>query len=272
MSRKRAPPDPDATSERPNAKRHLNSALAAELQTLRISGNRDAASPPRHFFGASVTSSPFLTSSNPARFPTNYGNQTFPQHPFGQGSGVDLGTDFADTLVDEPFMSSSREPTPNPEVSTPGSSSSSSMSMALDDMDECDSGEFASHPIRLETSNDDVVVEDMEAPLNDENRLVVYRPPVKTSSDAFSRMNACLPDGRYLVRNPKTDEWIVKEVQHDRCKRKLALVPWRGGAKKLCDGAHRPAAVIQMPWHDSHPAVVDPEQDPEQVMEIEDIS
>lgn len=142
------------------------------------------------------------------------------------------------------------------------------MSMSLDEMEEGESRGFATYPVRLETSNGDIIVEDMEAPLSDENRLVVYRPPVKTSSEALSKLNACLPDGRYVLRNPKTDEWIVKEAQYDRYKRKLALVPWRGDVKKLCDSMHRPASVIPMPWHDSHPTVIDPEQ----VMEIEESS
>lgn len=140
--------------------------------------------------------------------------------------------------------------------------------MALDDMQEEEACDFVTYPVRLETTSDDIVVEDMEAPPSDENRLVVYRPPVKTSSEALSKLNACLPDGRYVLRNPKTDEWIVKEAQNDRYKRKLAVVPWRGDVKKICDNGHRPASVIPMPWHDSHLSVVDPEQ----VMEIEDIS
>lgn len=274
MARKRAPPDKDTSVEGPSAKRHLNAALAAELQTLRISANRDAAPPPpppRHAFGASVASSPFLTSSQPTRFPTNNPTQPVPQYPFGQGSGVDLGTDFADTLVSEPFTSSTATTEPGvtqPEVIIPSSSTSSDMSMALDDITETEPTDFVQYPVRLESSNDDIIVEDMEAIPTQENRLVVYRPPVKISPEAISKINACLPDGRYLVRNPKTDEWLIKEARQDRCKRKLALVPWSGGVKKFCDSSHKPAAVIPMPWHDSRPTIGDPEQ----IMEIEDIS
>lgn len=147
--------------------------------------------------------------------------------------------------------------------------------MILDDdndryMRDCESvhvKDYEASHMRPETSNDDVIVEDIDAPIGEENRLVVYRPPVKTSAAGFSELSGLLPNGQYFVRNRGADEWVLKEVQNDRNKRKLALVPWRGGTKRFCDSVQKHAVVIPMPWHESTP-----EADAEQVMEIEDIS
>lgn len=262
MSRKRPLP----VSDNPGAKRHLNAALAAELQTLRISHDLAAqhGQPEQNAFGTPVNSSPFLTTSPGFRAaPQPYNSNEPKLFASNVSDGVRFGTDFADALSDSSFYQPQQ-----PEVMSPESSMSSLPVLSDDgEMSEIDEPRFL--PPRLETSNDDVVVEDMEP--TTENRVVVYRPPVNSSPNTLARINACLPDGSYVFRNPRTDEWIVHEAHSDRMKRKLALVPWRGDLKKVRDTLTKPAKVIPMPWHG--PGTSQPNRDETiETMEIEDIS
>lgn len=131
-------------------------------------------------------------------------------------------------------------------------------------------------------TNDDVVVEectdDQVQHVSPENRLIIYRPPVRMTAKSLAKLNSQLPEGRFVFRNPRTDEWIMTEPPTESLKRKLALVPWRGDAKRvLYDTAATPSKVIPMPWHDttytkSNALAADyrsPFDDKEQIMEID---
>lgn len=260
MSRKR----PQLSTEAPAAKRHLNAALAAELQTLRISrGTAHPIPPARRLFGASVAPSPFLTPFS-TRIAPQYTNDSDEKQ---SSQGMRFGSEFAESL--SRVTSETDKEAIAPEVVMPmsPSSSSSSVSMAVD---EDVAGRKGSISPPLEDSGEsEIIVEDVEAPADSENRLVVYRPPVRTPSTALSRLNARLPEGQYLLRNPRADEWIVREAQNESVKRKLALVPWMGDVKKICGFQRSPAKVIPMPWRDSQATVVEIDNDD---MEIEDVS
>lgn len=260
MSHKRS----QLSAETPAAKRYLNSALAAELQTLRISrGNARVVSPTRHVFGASVTPSPFLTPLAIRVAPPSSDGQVDKQVLHS----MRFGTAFAESLSNA--ASEMGKGVTVSEVTTPGSpsSSSSSLSMAVD---ENVVGRENDVSVALDDGGEGgITIEDMEPPVDSENRLVVYRPPVRTPMAVMSRVNACLPEGQYLMRNPRADEWVVREAQSERVKRKLALVPWKGDIKKICDIQRCPAKVIPMPWRNSEATVEELDDDN---MEIEDVS
>lgn len=178
-----------------------------------------------------------------------------------------FGNEFAESLSNVTSETDKKAAAPEVVLPKSPSSSSSSVSMAVDE-------DVAETKGSLSSSLDDggeseIIVEDMEAPSDSENRLIVYRPPVRTPTTVLSRLNARLPDKQYLLRNPRTDEWIVREAHNESVKRKLALVPWTGDVKKICDFQRSPAKVIPMPWRDSQTTVVELDNDD---MEIEDVS
>lgn len=240
MSRKRTLHPTDT----PLAKRYLNGALAAELRGLRISGAPTQSEPSvRNAFGVSFAPSTFYTPN----FNSDSISPPFTHYP----NGVAFGDDFVRSLQAEPTPLSQKVPeAPQPVVIDPDSSDSSSGSAAMDGV------EYEHGQIQNEVSEsvvDDVTVEECGTEPNSENRLIVYRPPVRTNRNLVSHLNAALPDTRSILRNPKTDEWMfVARSRPDNAKRKLALVPWEGDRqKKLCDSLRRPSRVIPMPWHDN---------------------
>ncbi|PXF48165.1 hypothetical protein BWQ96_02117 [Gracilariopsis chorda] len=240
MSRKRTLHPTDA----PLAKRYLNGALAAELRGLRISGTPIQSEPSvRNAFGVSFAPSTFYTPN----FDSNNVSPTFAQCP----NGVAFGDDFVRSLQSEPTPFAQKiSEVPQPVVTDPDSSDSSSGSVTMSDV------EYEHGQILNDASGnavEDVTIEECDTEPSSENRLIVYRPPVRTSGNLVSRMNAVLPDTRSILRNPKTNEWMfVARSRPDNAKRKLALVPWEGDPqKKLCDSLGRPTRVIPMPWHDN---------------------
>ncbi|CAN8067911.1 unnamed protein product [Agarophyton chilense] len=267
MSRKR----PLQQADTPNTKRYLNGALAAELRELRISRTPTAAqSSCKNAFGVSFPPSAFYSNN----FNPNNGVPSFVQSP----SGVKFGSDFAGSLPIAPIpVQQQNSLGQNPIVTNPDSSDSSSSSVVMED-DDTDPRSFAE--VATDNSMEDLIVEECDSEPSAENRLVIYRPPVRTNRNIVSRVNAVLPDGNYAIRNPKTDDWmIVARNRSEGVKRKLALVPWTGDPhKKLCDSLREPSRVIRMPWHDSTTEVTivevpnDVSANQEEAMEIEEIS
>lgn len=281
MSRKRA----IHPSDTPPSKRHLNAALAQELQSLRIS----RAAPPqtsdlRNPFGASIASSPFLTPPSSSKFATHLNsNQLSHDKPFTASRTVGFGSEFSSALP-QFSTSSSVAKDEEPVVISPESSSSS---MAIDDDDSNKRGAtLLRRPRRAEsamldvtaspidnnhdssTNEDDVVVEEIDELPSSESRVVLYKPPVRMSPASISVLNASLPDGYFARRNTNSHEWFIVPPS-DSSKRKLALVPWIPQSKKLRDLAQRPDKVINMPWTDANPT---PTSKFDQSMEIEEIS
>lgn len=83
-----------------------------------------------------------------------------------------------------------------------------------------------------------------------ENRLVLYRPPVRTSASNVASLNARLPSTHFAMRN-RSDDWFVTRMA-DAHKRHLAVVPYVGQAppsKRRRDVYSHP--VIHMPWTDN---------------------
>lgn len=82
-----------------------------------------------------------------------------------------------------------------------------------------------------------------------ENRLVLYRPPVRTSSANVAVFNAQLPPSHFVMKN-RSDDWFVSRMS-DAHKRHLAVVPYVGQSppnKRRRDVYSHP--VIHMPWTD----------------------
>lgn len=252
MSRKRAIPTSDyaASTEASPAKKHLNAALANELDALRISqSGTHLFAPPRNVFGAPVASSPFLTATPP------------PPSTTAADAPLAFNHAFADSLADT--GASDSRPSPVPEVETPASSSSSA-SMEVIDIQTSGVANYRSHdPIF-----DDVIVEELDDMSGDEqqteNRLVVYRPPVLQPESSSLRSFVPMRE-RYPLKGA-ADEW-VRQAQHRTLKRKLAVVPWTADTKKWCSTTRCTTTAIPMKWHATEASA-----DAEQTMEVEDIS
>ena len=221
MSRKRAAPSQEA----PSTKRYLNAALAAELQNLRISKSQ-----------APITSSdpnPFGVTNRPSPFLQPQLHRAY-QPPVNQN--VSFGSDFAHSLP----------PPENPTAST-------------DEPDMVVEYDLTT-PKRAESDivvmNDDGMTSveeyDEQENVNQENRVVVYRPPVRSPARHLATLNSRLPDGQYIFRNPRTQEWMFTNHHNERMKRKLALVPWRGDAKRqVLESFRTSPTAIPMPWYNT---------------------
>lgn len=239
MSHKRGSPFTDL----PSPKRHLNASLAMELQALRISQN-SAVPQSRAAFGITPSYSPFLSSPSYSR-------------PDPSSQGVAFGPEFAASLDSTPVETS--ESMPEPEVWSPPPPDDE---MTIENYSTSDARGDSFHDI-LE---DDVIIEESEEEPTTENRLVIYRPPVKSSQLAVAQVNTSMPENRHVLRNGSNNDWFVTHANRQRMKRKLALVPWTGDNKKLCNSIHPSSKAILMPWHES-PLPIDTENS----MEIEDI-
>ncbi|KAI0562452.1 hypothetical protein FGB62_59g034 [Gracilaria domingensis] len=266
MTRKRPLQNPETSS----TKRYLNGALAAELRGLRISGTPVAPQPlQKNAFGVSVPPSPFYSNN------VNSSNSlpTFIQSP----SGVVFGSDFAGSLPTEPLPHLTQNAIHQNHVVANLESPNSSLSSAPMDEDDVESRSIVN--ISEDRPMEEMTLEQQPPLPSNENRVVVYRPPIRTKSNIVSRVNAVLPDGTYILRNPKTDDWILTARNRSESgKRKLALVPWSGDPhKKLRDSLRQPSRVIPMPWHDSPTkvTVVQPADEvpatTEEEMEIEEV-
>lgn len=100
----------------------------------------------------------------------------------------------------------------------------------------------------LANKGEDTDMQDEDNP-SEENRLVLYRPPVRTSASNVATLNARLPSSHFAMRN-RSDDWFVTRMA-DAHKRNLAVVPYVGQAppsKRRRDAYSHP--VIQMPWTD----------------------
>lgn len=218
----------------------------------------------KNAFGTFIAPSPFLTQPTSPGSSSSYYTDSADVNT--SRPGVHFGADFTDSLLHSTAVESddrSREPV----VTSPSSSTSSTSACGDDFMDGvCRTSVY-------ESANDEVTIEECDDEPVVENRVVVYRPPVQSSPQAFSQLNARLPHGKYIFRNPRTKDWIITESHNDRMKRKLAIVPWRD-AKRFCESAPIPQEAIPMPWHDTDEhvnemAAMDADRN---AMEVEEIS
>lgn len=265
MSRKRANiVSQNSTSDESNPRKRLHAGLAADFRSLRLSAVADKPEFTSHqsltnaFGTVQTTRSPFLPS---AMGPLT---SSRPENP----DPVTFGSDFHTTL---PTYTRPAVPY-NPAILQRDSALNSSdavspftaaASMAFDQSDrnpaqansvlieEVGDDELPDADLSTEVTAlhdpDDEVMHDTKACENVENRVILYRPPVRTDTKTVARLNCGLPPSQLALRTPSQD-WFISGL-NDAHKRHMAVIPYVGQprpSKRRRDVHSHP--VIPMPW------------------------